>query len=421
VELKSYARRVATREPGTVLAGHYKVQAPISSGAMGAVHRALDGETGRFVAVKRLLDPSHIARFEIEARVLAQLDHPRVVRVVDHFRDEGDYFIVMELIEGESLHDRLVARGTPGLPVDEIVDWGGQACEALDYIHQQHVVHRDVKPQNLIVAERGIVLVDFGVARELGDSTHGTVAVGTPRFMAPEVFSGGRISERSDVFSLAVTLTTLIAGAPPSYTDRAPLVGRYADVTPELDAALRTGMEFMPERRIPTAASFAEALGRPLTSRRGASLVTSLEDTEGAPRSVIEGIVRTAAGMFDAAAASIALADHTTGGLVFHAAWGAGAREIIGVRLSPGQGIAGAVHQSHEPIVLADCRSDPRFAADIARGTNYVPVTMLVLPLLRRGQSLGTLTLLDRRDGQPYGPEDVSKAQLFADLAVSAL
>jgi GAF domain-containing protein len=239
--------------------------------------------------------------------------------------------------------------------------------------------------------------------------------------MAPEVFSGGRVSERSDVFGLAVTLTTLIAGSPPSYTDRGPLVGRYPEVTPEIDAALRSGMEFMPERRIPTAAALAEALGRPLTRRRGASLVTSLEDEDGAPRSVIEGIVRTAAGVFDAAAASIALADHSTGGLVFHAAWGAGAREIIGVRLAPGQGIAGAVHASSEPIVLADCRSDPRFAADIARGTNYVPVTMLVLPLMRRGESLGTLTLLDRRDGEPYGPEDVTKAQLFADLAVSAL
>jgi predicted Ser/Thr protein kinase len=412
---------VATRDPGTVVGGHYTVQAAISSGAMGAVHRALDGETGRYVAVKRLLDPTHIARFEIEARLLAQLDHPRVVRVVDHFRDGGDYFIVMELIDGESLHDRLATQGTPGLPVEDVIEWGGQACEALDYIHDQHVVHRDVKPHNLILAGRGVVLVDFGVARELGESTHGTIAVGTPRFMAPEVFSGGHISERSDVFSLAVTLVTLIAGAPPSYTDRAPLTGRYLGVSPDLDAALRTGMEFMPERRIASAAAFAEALGRPLTSRQGASLVTSLDAGDGAPRSVIEGIVRAAAGVFDAAAASIALADQTTGGLIFHAAWGAGAREITGVRLAPGQGIAGAVHASGQPIVLADCRSDPRFAADVAKGTNYVPVTMLVLPLLRRGASMGTLTLLDRRDGQPYGPEDVSKAQLFADLAISAL
>jgi predicted Ser/Thr protein kinase len=405
----------------TVLGGHYTVQAPISSGAMGAVHRALDDETGHFVAVKRLLDPTHISRFEIEARLLAQLDHPRVVRVVDHFRDEGSYFIVMELIEGESLQDRLRAQGTPGLPVEDVIEWGAEACEALDYIHDQHVVHRDVKPSNLILSDRGVVLVDFGVARELGEDATGTLAVGTPRFMAPEVFSGGHVSERSDVFSLAVTMVTLIAGEPPSYTDRAPLTGRYAGITPDLDSALRRGMEFMPERRMPSAGVFAEALGRPLTERKGASLVTSLEALEGAPRSVIENIVRTAAGVFDAAAASIALADQATGGLIFHAAWGAGAREITGVRLAPGQGIAGAVHASGAPIVLADCRSDPRFAADVARGTNYVPVTMLVLPLLRRGDSIGTLTLLDRRDGLPYGPEDVSKAQLFADLAVSAL
>ena len=190
--------------------------------------------------------------------------------------------------------------------------------------------------------------------------------------MAPEVFSGGRVSERSDVFSLAVTLVTLIAGTPPSYTDRAPLVGRYADVSPALDTALRTGMEFMPERRISSAAAFAEALGRPLSTREGASLATSIDATEGF-RSVIEGIVRTAAGVFDAAAASIALADESTGGLVFHAAWGAGAREITGVRLARGQGIAGAVHESAAPIVLADCRSDPRFAADIARGHELRP------------------------------------------------
>ena len=90
-----------------------------------------------------------------------------------------------------------------------------------------------------------------------------------------------------------MTLVTLIAGVPPSYTDRAPLVGRYADVSPVLDTALRTGMEFMPERRISSAAAFAEALGRPLSTRQGASLATSIDATEGF-RSVIEGIVRTA-------------------------------------------------------------------------------------------------------------------------------
>ena len=91
------------------------------------------------------------------------------------------------------------------------------------------------------------------------------------------------------------------------------------------------------------------------------------------------------------------------------------------MRLARGQGIAGAVHESAAPIVLADCRSDPRFAADIARGHELRADHDARRPALRHGASVGTLTLLDRRDGEAYGPEDVSKAQLFADLAVSAL
>ena len=196
--------RPAIREPWWAAITRSRAPSPAARWAPSTARSTT--RPGRFVAVKRLLDPTHVSRFEIEARLLAQLDHPRVVRVVDHFRDAGDYYIVMELIDGESLHDRLTAEGTPGLPIDEVIEWGGQACEALDYIHEQHIVHRDVKPQNLIVADRGVVLVDFGVARELGESSHGTIAVGTPRYMAPEVFSGGRVSERSDVFSLAVTL-----------------------------------------------------------------------------------------------------------------------------------------------------------------------------------------------------------------------
>ena len=387
---------------------------------MGTVHRALDDETGRFVAVKRLLDPTHVSRFEIEARLLAQLDHPRVVRVVDHFRDAGDYYIVMELIDGESLHDRLVAEGTPGLPIDEVIEWGGQACEALDYIHEQHIVHRDVKPQNLIVADRGVVLVDFGVARELGESSHGTIAVGTPRYMAPEVFSGGRVSERSDVFSLAVTLVTLIAGTPPSYTDRAPLVGplrrrvagdrhraarghgvharaahlerrrvrRGAGAAAEHARGRVAGHEHRRDRGLPVGHRGHRAHGRGRL-RRGRGLHRAGRRVDGRP-----GLPRRL-----------------------------GRRRARDHRRAPR---ARPGHRRRRPRERGTDRAGrlpqrPRFAADIARGTNYVPITMLVVPLLRHGSSVGTLTLLDRRDGGAYGPEDVSKAQLFADLAVSAL
>ncbi|MEA2272725.1 MAG: eukaryotic-like serine/threonine-protein kinase [Solirubrobacteraceae bacterium] len=410
-------------EVGTELDGRYVVEAPISSGAMGAVFLALDQRSGDQVAVKRLIDLSQIARFEIEARLLSQLEHPRVVKVVDHFREDDGYFLVMELVRGQDLDQVLKSEGDPGLAVLRVLEHAHETCEALHYVHQQGIVHRDVKPQNLILCDRGVVLVDFGVARELLDETEagGTIGVGTPRFMAPEIFAGGAVSERSDVFSLATTATTLIAGQLPSYGDRTGLRERFPDVTPEVDEALRRGMEFMPERRIATVAAFANALGRPISGLEGSSLARSVEGAEGGPPSLMEAVVRTAAGVFDAAAASIALVEELTGELVYRAAWGAGAHEIVGVRLAPSQGISGAVVASAEPTFVADCRHDERFEAAVAAGTGYVPITMLVVPLLRGNQTIGALSLLDRRDGNPYGASDVSRAMLFAELAVAAL
>ena len=134
----------------------------------------------------------------------------------------------------------------------------------------------------------------------------------------------------------------------------------------------------------------------------------------------MEQIVRTAAGVFDAAACSIALIDRTTGELVYQSSWGAGAKEIVGVRLDPGTGIGGSVVTTGQAEAV-DCRNDSRFAAQIAAGTGYVPYTMLVVPLKRDDKPLGVLSLLDRRDGGLYGPEDMDRAALFADLAVTAL
>jgi GAF domain-containing protein len=125
--------------------------------------------------------------------------------------------------------------------------------------------------------------------------------------------------------------------------------------------------------------------------------------------------------VFEAAAASIALIDRTTQELVYQAAWGSGAKEIVGVRLPPGVGIAGAVVSAGEGQAVPECRSDPRFAAQIAAGTGYVPHTMVVVPLRRQGETVGVLSVLDRRDGGPYGPNDVIRAQLFAELAIAAL
>jgi len=414
----------ASLPPGYQL-GRYAIDAPISQGAMGAVYRATNRVTGQPVAVKRLLDTRHAARFEIEARLLSQLKHPRVVEVIDHFQDqEGVYYLVMELVEGVDLGVMVEKRGDPGLPVEEVITFTRQSCEALQYVHDQRIVHRDVKPQNLICGSDGIVLVDFGVARELGASESGTVGVGTPRYMAPEVFAGGAVSARADVFGLAATMWTLITGSPPVYGDPTQLAAEFPGVTPELEQTLRAGLEIIPERRVASVSAFANALGEKLKTSEGASLALSLNKDAAAATgtNLIEAVVRAGAGIFEAAAASIALNDRTTGELVYQAAWGAGANEIVGVRLPRGVGIAGSVVAGGEGVAVPDCRNDPRFAAQIAAGTGYVPNTMLVVPLKHAdGNVVGVLSILDRRDGGAYDQRDVMRAESFAELALVAL
>ena len=404
---------------GSLVNGRYQILAPISSGAMGAVYRAAHKETGKHVALKRLTDTRHSERFDIEARLLAALSHPRVVKVQDYFLDESGKYLVMDLVEGTDLGFLLMERGSPGLPIDDAIEYVRQSCEALQYVHEQQIVHRDVKPQNLILSKDGVVLVDFGVATEIGDELGGTVGIGTPRFMAPEVFAGGSVSPRSDVFGVAATLWTLIVGKPPVYADPKKLSERVPEVPPELEQTIEAGLQMLPERRVASVGAFARALGSQLQTS-GESLALSVERPD-APRHLMEGIVRTAAGVFEAAASSIALVDRTTGELVFQSAWGAGAREIVGVRLPPGTGIAGAVVETGEAQAVGDCRSDPRFAAQIAAGTGHVPYTMLVVPLQRDGLTIGTLSILDRRDGGRYGADDMERAGMFADLAVTAI
>src|SRR4051794_2033985 len=410
---------------GTELEG-YTVDAPLSAGAMGAVYRARRTEDGTPVAIKRLLDTRHVARFEIEARLLSTLHHPRVVNVMDYFTQETGVYLVMEMIKGDDLGVMLKERGNPGLPIDDAIEYTRQACEALQYVHDQQIVHRDVKPANLIDApdKDGIVLVDFGVARQMGDEEEidqGTVGIGTPRFMAPEVFAGGTVSPRSDVFSLAATLWTLLTGKPPVYGDPTPLASIVAGAGEGLESCIRSGLELLPERRTSSCAAFAHALGIPLAEHQGESLAISAVDRPDVPPNLLEAIVKAAAGVFEAAACSIALVDPVTNELVYQASWGAGAKEIVGVRLPPGKGLAGSVVESGEGLAVPDCRTDARFQAQIAAGTGYVPYTMLVIPLKQGQRTIGTLSVLDRRDGNPYTADDIGRGNLFAELTVTAL
>jgi signal transduction protein with GAF and PtsI domain len=187
-----------------------------------------------------------------------------------------------------------------------------------------------------------------------------------------------------------------------------------------MEWTLRCALQIRPERRLASVDALAAGLDVPLSGDQGRSLAMSVP-TSDVPNELLEAIVRTTAGVFEGAAASIALVDRVTSELVFEASWGAGAEEIVGVRLPGGEGLAGAVVASGSGEAVPDCRGDPRFAQAVAEKTDYVPYTMLVSPLRRGGQTIGALSILDRRDGKPYGRADLDKAALFSDLAVAAL
>ena len=236
--------------------------------------------------------------------------------------------------------------------------------------------------------------------------------------MAPEVFADEPVSPRSDVFSIAASAWDMITGSPPAYGEDRTLEG-IPGATPELERVLRAGLAFRPEDRIESAAALANASGAQLGSSLGASLAASI-DGDGRGRPLLEAVVHAAAGVFGAAAASIALADPARERLTYAAAWGAGAREVVGVEIARGQGIGGAALESGKAQIVPRCRTDSRFAAQVASSTGYVPHTMLVVPLRRDDEIIGVLSLLDRRGGDPFGPDDVPRAELFAEIASAA-
>ena len=376
---------------------------------MGAVYHGRRLSDGADVALKLLHDERHAARLESEARLLSRLRHPRVARVLDDRSHGARRCLVMELVRGPSLARVLDQRGP--LPVAEALEYVRQLCEALAYVHAQQVVHRDVKPANVILGERGVVLVDFGIARDMrGGGGGATGAIGTPGFMAPEVLAGGAVSPRTDVFGLAATLWTLVVGKPPRFLEPTLLCELADGVDRTVAEAVRAGLEPDPYLRLPSVDAFAGALGEGLEPAPRARRET--------PR-VLETIVRSAAGVFDAAAASIALFDRAAGDLVYEYSWGPGAEAVVGMRLPLGTGIAGAVLAAGEPEAIPSCRTDPRFARQVAASTGYVPGTMLVVPLRRRAAPFGIVQVL--RDGAAFGPGDVERGSAFVNLALATL
>jgi eukaryotic-like serine/threonine-protein kinase len=215
---------------------------------MGVVYRAIDSELGEPVAIKTLkgdamaADPALLQRFKDEIRLARKITHRNVVRTHDLGDVEGMYYITMEFVEGQSLKHLIQSRGH--LPVNVTLTVGKQLCRALEVAHEQGVIHRDIKPQNLILDPTGTLKVmDFGIARlatrtEPG-ATQAGMAIGTPEYMAPEQLLGDNVDFRADLYATGCVLFECLTGRTPFVADSPiTLVAKQLEETPPSPATL---------------------------------------------------------------------------------------------------------------------------------------------------------------------------------------
>ena len=265
---------------GEVLLDRYELEELVGSGGMSSVYRAHDRLLDRTVALKvlhehHLHDPEYVERFRREARSAAVLSHPNIVTVIDRGEHDGHQFIVFEYVGGENLK-RLIEQRKP-LPVATALELAIQIARGLSFAHRSGLVHRDVKPQNVLLNGDGQAKVtDFGIARSLdvqrGMTQTGTV-LGTSDYIAPEQAQGKHVDEQTDVYSLGVVLYELLTGEVPfpgenfvavamqHINDPAPSVrAKRPDVPPRVDAAAQRAMAKDPSDRFPTMADFGREL-----------------------------------------------------------------------------------------------------------------------------------------------------------------
>jgi len=267
----------------------YEVVEEIGQGGFATVHRALDTELDRSVALKMLKpyllqDEGWVRRFRREAKAIARLDHPRIVAVYDVGESDDRLFIVMRLVDGPSLEELITERGR--LTWAEVVDNMAALAEGLDYAHNQGVLHRDLKPANILMdPERGPQLTDFGLAKLAGEHSLSVTAsgsvVGTPHYIAPEVWEGQSATTKADIYALGCILFEMITGekvfkgeTPPAVMmdHFKPLVlpQRWPEGVPEgLSEVLKTALATQPAKRYANAAKLVNDLaalteGRPV-------------------------------------------------------------------------------------------------------------------------------------------------------------
>ena len=270
---------------GRTIGERYRVVGLLGKGAMGAVYSAEDRARGTPLAIKvlhKFLSSSKEAeaRFAREAFVGVRLAHPNCVSVIDSgATDDGSFFLAMELLRGESLGDILEREGR--LPWRRALRITRHVLRGLEHAHRESVVHRDIKPDNIFITQRGddpdfARILDFGIAKLIGDSaqhaiTQAGIAIGTPKYLSPEQAVGGTLDGRSDLYSASIVLFEMLTGVTP-FGDREPLktlmahvsepVPAFADIAPdaaippEVEALVKDGLAKLPADRIATATAY---------------------------------------------------------------------------------------------------------------------------------------------------------------------
>ena len=259
--------------------GRYEITGELGRGAMGVVYKAKDPTIGRTVALKTMRLDVHglesaemVRRFQNEARASGLLSHPNIVTIYDAGEQDGIFYIAMEFIQGTTLHELLAEQRI--LAADDIVQYSRQICRGLDYAHSHGIVHRDVKPANIMITANGMVkIMDFGIAKAGGSMTSTGQVLGTPNYMAPEQVKGKPLDGRSDLFSFGVILYEMLTGEKPfagqnvttiiyKIVNENPIAPRDLDVTvhPGLSAIVTKALAKSPEDRYQSGAEIIHDL-----------------------------------------------------------------------------------------------------------------------------------------------------------------
>ncbi|HLI89935.1 MAG TPA: serine/threonine-protein kinase [Ktedonobacteraceae bacterium] len=269
---------------GTTL-GNYRILSTLGQGGMARVYRAYQENLDREVAIKVLppwyaADRSFVERFNLEARLVARLSHPNIVTVHDASEQQGHLYIVMQLVDGGTLKGRLDKLHSEGkvMNLADAVSIFTHIADALTYAHGQGIIHRDVKPVNVLMDRSGRpILSDFGIAKVLA-TTHGNLTrpgagVGTPEYMSPEQCQGGPVDGRADIYALGVMLFEALTGRPPFLGDNYPALAhshiyelppRPSSINPAIPPAVEyvilKALMKNPQQRFQRASAMAEAL-----------------------------------------------------------------------------------------------------------------------------------------------------------------